>query len=108
MKLYKLLNFIAGTLAILWIASSANAIPTFNMSPGVTPISRDIYDLHMTIFWICVGIGVIVFGVLIYALIKHRKSRGHKAAEFHEHITLEIAWAIIPFVILICMAIPAT
>ena len=48
-----------------------------NLQPGVTPISRDIYFLHMAIFWICVVIGVIVFGVLIYSLIKHRKSQGY-------------------------------
>src|SRR5690606_30246817 len=57
---------------------------------------------------ICVGIGVIVFSVLIYALIMHRKSRGVKAATFHEHQTVEVVWAIVPLIILIVMAIPAT
>lgn len=79
-----------------------------NMSSGVTPISRDIYDLHMLVFWICVAIAVVVFSVLTYALIKHRKSRGVQAAQFHENKTLEIIWAIIPFIILIILAIPAT
>lgn len=87
---------------------TALATSKWNMPRGVTPISKDIYDLHMTIFWICVGIAVVVFGVLIYALIFHRKSRGAKAAEFHEHPALEIVWAIIPFIILIVMAVPAT
>lgn len=79
-----------------------------NMPRGVTSISKDIYDLHMTIFWICVAIGVVVFGVMMYALVMHRKSRGVKAAEFHEHPVLEIIWAIVPFIILVAMAIPAT
>ncbi|MDF2867315.1 MAG: coxB [Gammaproteobacteria bacterium] len=80
----------------------------FNLPKGVTPISHDIYDLHMTIFWICVGIGVIVFGVMIYTLIYHRKSRGVKPAQFHEHTLVEIVWAVIPLLILVAMAIPAT
>ncbi|MCW5588727.1 MAG: cytochrome c oxidase subunit II [Legionellales bacterium] len=81
---------------------------SLNMTRGVTPISRDVYDLHMIIFYICVAIGIIVFGVLAYALIMHRKSRGVKAAQFHENTVVEILWAVIPFIILIVMAIPAT
>lgn len=79
-----------------------------NMPRGVTPISQDIYDLHMIIFWICVAIGVVVFSVLIYSLIYHRKSRGVTPAKFHEHAGLELVWALIPFLILVIMAIPAT
>lgn len=79
-----------------------------NMSPGVTPISHDIYFLHMTIFWICVGIGVLVFSVLIYALIYHRKSRGAKSRPFHSSKIIEWTWILIPFFILVLMAIPAT
>lgn len=84
------------------------AIPKFNMHYGVTPISRDIYDLHMTIFGICVVIGIIVFSILIYSLFMHRKARGVKPATFHENKTVEIIWAIVPLIILILMAIPAT
>lgn len=80
----------------------------FNMTPGVTPISRDIYDLHMTIFWICVFIGIVVFSTMFYALLKHRKSVGHKAAKFHHSTKVEIIWTLIPFLILVAMAIPAT
>lgn len=80
----------------------------YNMPSGVTPVSHDIYYLHMTILWICVAIGVLVFGVLIYSLFAHRKSKGAKPANFHESISVEIAWTIIPFLILIGMAIPAT
>ncbi len=79
-----------------------------NMTKGVTPISREIYSLHMDIFWWCVAIGVVVFGVMFYTMIAHRKSQGAKAANFHESTTLEIVWTIIPFVILIIMAVPAT
>lgn len=80
----------------------------YNMPVGVTPLSHQIYELHMLIFWICVGIGVVVFGVLFYSLAMHRKSRGYEAAKFHEHPVLEMVWAIIPFLILVAMAVPAT
>ena len=79
-----------------------------NMTPGVTPSSLDIYGLHMDIFWWCVAIGVVVFGVMFYSMIVHRKSRGAKAANFHDSTALEIAWTAIPFAILIMMAYPAT
>jgi len=79
-----------------------------NMPRGVTPISKEIYDLHMIIFSICCGIALIVFGVMIYSLIRHRKSKGVIPATFHEHTSLEVFWAIIPFIILVVMAIPAT
>lgn len=79
-----------------------------NMYKGVTPVSQDIYDLHMIAIYVCAGIGVAVFGVMIYALIHHRKSRGYQAASFHDNSRLEIIWTIIPFLILIGLAIPAT
>ena len=78
------------------------------MPHGCDSVSHDIYQLHMTIFWICVIIGVAVFSVMFYALIHHRKSKGAKAANFHEHLWVEIIWTIIPTLILIGMAIPAT
>lgn len=90
------------------VSIPAHAEWGLNMTRGVTPISRQLYDLHMTIFWICVAIALVVFGVLIYALIYHRKSRNITPAAFHEHTSLEIAWAIIPFIILVVMAVPAT
>ncbi|AWB66686.1 cytochrome c oxidase subunit II [Saccharobesus litoralis] len=79
-----------------------------NMTRGVTSISADVYDLHMRIFYICTAIGVVVFGLMFWAMIFHRKSRGHKAANFHESVKVEIAWTVVPFIILIVMAIPAT
>lgn len=90
------------------ISTSAYAEYALNMPVGVTPISQEIYNLHMTIFWICVAIGVAVFGVLFYSLIMHRKSRGVPAATFHGNLRIEILWAVIPFIILVIMAIPAT
>ncbi len=79
-----------------------------NMTEGVTPVSHQQYDLHMLIFWICVVIGVLVFGALFFTMYFHRKSIGHKAATFHESIVLEVAWTVVPFLILVVMAFPAT
>lgn len=80
----------------------------FNLRPGVTSISQQVYDLHMTIFYICVAIGLVVFGVMFWAMYHHRRSKGAKAANFHESTKVEIIWTIVPFIILIGMAIPAT
>ncbi len=90
------------------LTSLAHAQLKYNMSPGVTPLSRDIFDLHMIIFWICVAIGVLVYGVLIYSLVKFRKSKGAKAASFHDNTRIEIIWTIIPCLILILLEIPST
>lgn len=79
-----------------------------NMYQGVTPLSKDMYQLHMIAMLICAVIGVVVFGVMIYSLIYHRQSKGYVPAEFHEDTRLEIMWSIIPFVILVGLAIPAT
>lgn len=95
-------------ISLFGMVQTAYAVQPYNMPRGVTPLSHDIYDLHMAAFWICVGIAVVVFGVMFYSIIMHRKSKGAKAAQFHEHTLVEITWAIIPFIILIVMAIPAT
>ena len=87
---------------------SAFAAWDLNMRKGVTEISHAVYDLHMTIFWICVAIGVVVFGVMFYSMYHHRKSRGAVADDFHESTKLEVIWTAIPFAILVIMAIPAT
>ena len=78
------------------------------MTRGVTPVAHQIYDLHMLMFWICVAIGVGVFGYLLVAMIFHRKSLGREAAQFHENVYAEIAWTVVPFLLLIGMAVPAT
>ncbi len=89
-------------------STSAFAEYGLNMTKGVTSISRDIYDLHMMVFWVCVVIAVIVFGVMFYSVYAHRKSKGHKAATFHESTKAEFLWTGIPVIVLIAMAIPAT
>ena len=84
---------------------TAFAVPDWNFQPPVTPIAQEIYDLHTCIFWICVVIFVGVFGVMFYSIFKHRKSVGHQAAQFHENTTVEIIWTVIPFLILMFMAL---
>jgi cytochrome c oxidase subunit 2 len=79
-----------------------------NMTPGVTEIGHKIYGLHMLVFWICVVAGVGVFGYLIYSMIAFRKSKGAVSANFHENTTVEILWTVIPFLILIGIAVPST
>jgi len=79
-----------------------------NMHKGVTPLSHDMYDLHMVAMAICAIIGIVVFGIMFYSIIHHRKSKGYTPATFHVNTRLEIVWTIIPFLILIGLAIPAT
>ncbi|WP_323846084.1 cytochrome c oxidase subunit II [Microbulbifer magnicolonia] len=79
-----------------------------NMTQGVTEVAQTTYSLHMLIFWICVAIGVVVFGVMFYSMWRHRKSKGYRAAQFHESTAVELVWTIVPTIILILMAIPAT
>jgi len=95
-----------GLFALTAPAYSAERV--LNMTPGVTEISGQVYQLHMLIFYICVAIAVVVFGVMFYAIFKHRKSKGAVAAHFHESTKVEIIWTIIPIIILVAMAIPAT
>ncbi len=85
----------------------AHAMP-LNMTQGATSVSHDVYSLHMTIFYICCGIAAVVFGLMFWAMVHHRKSRGAKAAQFHGSTKMEIIWTAIPVLILIVMAIPAT
>ncbi len=97
-----------GGLLLLTLSGTVSAGWAFNMSEGVTDISRSVFDLHMLIFWICVVIGVIVFGVMFWSMFMHRKSRGAVPATFHENISVEVLWTVIPLLILIGMAVPAT
>ena len=78
------------------------------MTRGVTGVSNEVFELHMLIFWICVAIGVVVFGVMFYSMYAHTKKKNPVASTFHESTKVEIAWTIIPFLILIAMAIPAS
>ncbi|SFI17560.1 cytochrome c oxidase subunit II [Modicisalibacter xianhensis] len=103
-KTYVLAALIAG---VAWLERNALA-DGWNMPVGVTEVSRHVHGLHMTIFWICVVIGAVVFGVMFYSLFRYRRSKGAQAANFHEHTTVEIFWTAVPLLILVAMAIPAT
>ncbi len=96
-----------GVLGLAFLGE-AHADYALNLTEGVTQLSRDIYGLHMYIMWICVAIGIGVYGVLIYSILHHRKSKGVIPATFHENTKVEVVWTVIPFLILLVMAIPAT
>ncbi len=90
------------------IGQVAHAEYAYTFPKPVTSIAENISTLHSTILIICCVIFVVVFGFMFYAIIVHRKSRGHKAAKFHDNAVLEVLWTIIPFAILVAMAIPST
>jgi len=96
------------TLLFLVPTSAFAEASDYNMPVGVTEVSKEIFDLHMLIMWICVWIGVVVFGIMFWSLWKYRKSSGAIAAKFDDHYWLEIAWTIAATVILVGMAIPST
>ena len=79
-----------------------------NTTAGVTEVGHTIFGLHMLVFWLCVVIGLVVLAVMIYTIFAFRKSAGAQASQFHESTALEIAWTVVPFLILIVMAVPAT
>ena len=91
-----------------WADDKVNRTHQVNMDEGATQVGAQIYDLHMMIFGICVVIGVIVFGAMFYSIYAHRKSRGVTPATFHESTQVEVAWTVVPFLILVGMAVPAT
>ena len=91
----------------LALASTAKADWALNMSKGVTDLSLETYNLHMMVFWWCVAIGVVVFGVMIYSLFKHRKSQGAEPADFSHSTTAEVIWTAVPVIILVLMAVPS-
>lgn len=97
---------LAATLAGVGIGS-AYAELRYNMPEGVSEISRNVHSLHMTMFWICVAIGLVVFTAILYSIIRFRKSAGAQPAHFHENTTIELIWTAVPFVILVVMTIPA-
>lgn len=109
-RLARLRTSVTGGALFLWsmAAAAESGWSQLNMPRGVTPVSREVYDLHMLIFWICVIIGAVVFGVMFYSMYHHRKSRGAIPAKFHESTRVEIVWTMVPFLILVGMAIPAT
>jgi cytochrome c oxidase subunit 2 len=94
--------------ALFFWSFAAWADYKLNLQTPYTLLGEKIYDLHTVITAICFVIFVGVFGFMFYSVFKHRKSVGHKAAQFHENTAVEVAWTLIPFVILIAMAVPAT
>ncbi|WP_445356420.1 cytochrome c oxidase subunit II [Microbulbifer sp. ANSA002] len=106
----RLFALLAASLSVQSVLAEEQAVERWgvNMPKGVTEVAQTTYELHMLIFWICVAIGALVFGVMFYSMWRHRKSKGYKAAQFHESTAVELVWTIIPTVILILMAIPAT
>ena len=99
-----LVLLVAGATAV---AAGSGEVSALNLRRGATEISGQVYDLHMLMFSICVGIAVVVFGIMFVSMYLHRKSRGAKPANFHEGVKVEIAWTVLPFLILIFMAVPA-
>lgn len=104
MKLQRV--FIA--LTALLISSVARADWTLNMPRGVTDISQEVYGLHMLTLWVCVVIGVLVFGVMFYSMFKHRKSKGAVSSNFHESTKVELAWTLIPAAVIFAIGVKAT
>ena len=110
MSFKKLDNLKKRALSLLFLFAIPSQADWFalNMTRGVTDISNEVFELHMLIFWICVVIGVLVFSVMFYSMYAHTKKKNPVAAKFHENHKVEIAWTIIPFLILIAMAVPAS
>jgi cytochrome c oxidase subunit II len=107
-KISRLLTPALATGVLSLAAPSAHAAWTLNMTPGISAMSREIYSLHMLMFWWCVGIAIVVFGFMIYSMVHFRKSKGAVADTHFLHNTrLEIVWTVIPVLILISMAVPA-
>jgi cytochrome c oxidase subunit 2 len=102
----KFVQTAAGMMGVA-LTSGAYAAWETNLTQGVTDISHEVYDLHMLVLYVCIAIGILVFGAMIYSMIHHRKSKGHKAATFHESTKAEIVWTVIPILILVGLAIPA-
>lgn len=95
-------------MALVLIPGLAFADYELNLTESVTALGKEIYDLHMLVLIICTVVCVAVFAVIIYSLINHRKSKGAKPATFHESATVEFIWTVIPFIILVIIAVPAT
>ncbi|MGD9943909.1 MAG: cytochrome c oxidase subunit II [Burkholderiaceae bacterium] len=116
MKLKRAVSALAMASLSGWvsIASAVGDMPggprvnQLNMQDPVTRIAAEQHWIHWFLMWICLVIFLAVFGVMFYSIWKHRKSKGHKPADFHESTAVEVAWTIVPFLIVIGMALPAT
>ncbi len=101
------LQRMAAGVVSLGLSGSVWAEYAYNLPMPASKVAGDVFHLHNLIMLVCIGIFVVVFGAMFYSLYMHRKSRGHKAANFHENTTVEVVWTIVPFVILMGMAYPA-
>jgi len=112
MPVDKLKKIVLGVTAVSLFMMSGTALADYmnvlNLTEGVTPTSKMVYDLHMIILYIVTAIGVVVFGVMCWSIYHHRKSKGAVAEQFHHSTSAEITWTVIPIIILVIMAIPAT
>src|SRR5210317_1714495 len=104
------LAVLAAMIAAFWLLLVAPGLTgnEINMTRGVTPQSANHFDLHMIVLWICVVIGIGVFTVMFTSIVLHRKSKGHEPAKFNHSTKAEVIWTIIPVLILVFMAVPAT
>ncbi|MBV8259454.1 MAG: cytochrome c oxidase subunit II [Paraburkholderia sp.] len=101
-------GFVAGAALAVGDSPGGPAVNEINLQPPVTRIAEELYNLHMMMLLLCTVIFIGVFGVMFYSIYAHRKSKGHKAAHFHESTTVEIIWTVVPFIIVVLMALPAT
>jgi cytochrome c oxidase subunit 2 len=108
LALFPVLLLLSGPTLAATADDKVNRTHQVNMDQGVTEVGAEIYNLHMVIFGICVIIGIVVFGVMFYSIYAHRKSRGFTPATFHESTQVEVAWTVVPFLILLGIAVPAT
>ena len=107
-KLRHVLLRVTSAVSLFFASTLAFAEYGLNLPPPVTPIAREILTLHNAIMIVCAIIFVVVFGAMFYSVFAHRKSRGHKASDFDESMKVEMVWTIVPFLILVGMAIPST
>ena len=105
MSLFRKMALIIAAISVAVLSGCSGQ--EYNMREGVTEISREVYDLHMIVIWVCVVIGVITFGAMFYSMFAHRKSKNPNPAKFSHSTTVEIIWTVIPFIILIALSIPA-
>ncbi|WP_233198644.1 MULTISPECIES: cytochrome c oxidase subunit II [Luteimonas] len=113
MQAGRFMQWMSGALALAMSAGAAAQASDpkpwqLNMGKGVTASSQHAYDAHMMALWICVAIGILVFGAMAVAMFKFRKSKGAVAAQFSHNTTAEIIWTVVPIIILVVMAVPAT
>ena len=92
----------------LWIFSHKAFAVVLDMRAGVTEMSQRIQALHHISLWVCIVVGIVLFGAMFYSMFAHRRSKHPTPADFHESLTVEIIWTVIPVLILIVMAVPAT